>query len=95
MKKIVVVCLLLAVMGCAGVQLTPEMTRITSVTDPAKCQYIGNFTVTTEPYDMMRYIQYNTGVFGGDSYKILASTPMRIGNIDGFLATSFEIYKCK
>lgn len=95
MKKIIVVCLLVGVMGCAGVQLTPEMQRITSVTDPAKCQFIQNMVITTQPHNMMTYLQYNTGVAGGDSYKIVATTPQSLLSRNDAVMTNFEIYKCR
>ena len=95
MKKIFALFLCLWLSGCAGVQLTPEMQRISSVSDTSKCTFITNFTVTTEPHNMMQYVQYNTSVLGGDAYKILATTNQKIGRIDGFLATTFEVYKCK
>lgn len=76
-------------------KLTPEMTRISSVSDTSKCAFVGHCTITTQPHNMLQYVQYNTAVLGGDAYKIIATLNQRIGNIDGFVSTTFEIYKCR
>jgi hypothetical protein len=94
MKKIIMaVCLLMA--GCAGVQLTPEMAKITSLNDPGGCKYITNCVITTQPHNMLRYLQYNTGVRGGDSYKVISSQPQSLLSRNDVVMTSFEIYKCR
>ena len=87
--------MVVALVGCAGVKLTPEMQRITSVTDTAKCQFIQNMVITTQPHNMMRYLQYNTATTGGDSYKIIATTPQSLMARNDVVQTSFEIYKCR
>jgi hypothetical protein len=98
MKKFaaVIVIVVLFLIGCAsGPRLTPEMQRISSVSDTSKCQFIRTFMVVTYPYDMITYVQYNTSVLGGDSYKIIASVPQTISAGLTSLSTTFEIYKCK
>lgn len=100
MKKIIIVICIMAAAslffaGCAGVRLTPEMERITSVTDPSKCKFIRNMVITTQPHNMMRYLQYNTGKAGGDSYKVINATNQSLLVKDDVVMTSFEIYKCK
>jgi hypothetical protein len=95
MKKILVFCLLLGLAGCAGVQLTPEMERITSITDPTNCKIIKNMTITTQPHNMIRYLQYNTSVSGGDSYKVIATQSQSLMARNDTITTICEIYKCK
>lgn len=100
MRKIIVVCLLLAVMGCGGVQLTPEMTRIASLNDPAGCKHLADMVVFTRPDDLLQSLQYKTSTAGGDSYRVTSSESHQVQSLVGLnrhdvATTTFEIYKCR
>ena len=80
--------------GCASRQLTPEMERISSVSDTTNCQFIKNMYVETQPHNMIHYVQLNTGNAGGDSYKIIATNNQIVSGIN-IMMVNFEVYKCK
>ena len=93
MRKILLVVLILVVMGC-GLKITKESQRIPSVSDTSNCIFIESKTMLAMPYNFLQGVQQHALNSGGDSFKILATAPMRMQGID-MTSVSFEIYKCK
>lgn len=98
MKRLAVVVFVLMVLlvffGCAP-RMTPEMQRVSSVSDTSKCHFITMLNILPQSFEMVGQLKYYTVANGGDSFKIISTANQRIGAMDGFIATTFEIYKCK
>jgi len=94
MKKIIVAVLLVALVGCVP-RMTPEMQRVSSVSDTSKCRFITMLNIMPQSFEMVGQLKYYTVANGGDSFKIISTANQRIGAMDGFISTTFEIYKCK
>ena len=81
--------------GCAGRQpLSPEMQRISSVSDTNNCKFLQTMYTETQPYNLTYYLKLNTYNAGGDSYKIIATNSQMVMGLN-VLMTNFEVYKCK
>lgn len=93
MKKIIVVCLLV-LLGCGGLQITPESGRVSSVSDTTKCSFIKSQYMQAMPYNMMQGVQQNTLNAGGDSYKIISTSSTKAIGVD-MVQVNFEVYKCR
>lgn len=80
--------------GCPNRQLTPEMERISSVSDTTNCKFIKSMYTETQSYNMIKYVQLNTSNAGGDSYKIITATDEMVMGVN-IRKVNFEVYKCK
>jgi hypothetical protein len=94
MKRIGLIALALLLSGCASRQLTPEMERITSVSDTSGCRFVQKMYTETQPYNMIHYVQLNTGNAGGDAYKIIATNNQMVMGVN-VMMVNFEVYKCR
>ena len=108
MKKIVVFCLLLAVVGCVRTVPAPVVVRekpqpsaasklIATVSPSADCQFIAPLYLWTLPILMVGEIQQAVEKAGGNAYKI-TSTQVKKAPWRGFsdgVDVNFEAYRCK
>ena len=95
MKKLICLFAVILLFGCASRQLSPEGYKITSISDTSKCQFIKNgYTEVAIASNLTYYIQLNTELAGGDSYKIINTPQEKVGGTTIFEA-NFEIWKCK
>lgn len=95
MKKLLsllVVSVLVA--GCSS-QNSAEMLQVRSVSNTDNCQFVTSQYQETAPFNTVKYLQRNTILYGGDSYKIISSTPLSIISANDSVGTNFEIYKCR
>ena len=94
MKKLILPITLLALTACS-VTMTQEMrdVRETSITDG--CQFIDVVYAETAPSNVGMYIRKNTVRVGGDSYRLLSTTPISILTNNDAVATTIEVFKCK
>jgi len=105
-RKIALVILVFALIGCAGLQLSPEAQRVISVTNTTGCQFIKDMYIETYYPESLTYtLQWHTYNAGGDAYQIISQ--VKFTNFPGpfskkfsmsdekAMTTHFEIYKCK
>lgn len=97
MKKIFTLFFILEIflVGCAGRQLSDEGYKITSVSDTSNCEFVRAMTTTTQPHNIIYYVQLNTERSGGDSYKILTTTSQSLLVRNDAVITNFEVWKCR
>jgi len=104
MRKIALVILVFALIGCAGLQLPPEAQRVLSIQDTTGCQFIKDMYIETPlelPPESLTYtLQWQTYNAGGDAYLIISQ--LKTLKIRGLaldpgeeLTTHFAIYKCE
>jgi len=104
MKKIAPVILMLVLIGCAELRLSPEAQRVMSVQDTMGCQFIKELYIETYPESLTYSLQWHTHRAGGNAYRIISQ--VRFSTIPGLfsknisleeraLTTHFEIYNCK
>ncbi len=92
--KILVVCLLIGLMGCGGLEITQGSRRVSSVSDTSQCKFIESRYMQAMPYNMMQGVQQNALNAGGDSYKIISTSSTKAIGVD-MVQVNFEIYKCR
>ena len=94
-KALSILFILYLMMSCAArPPLTPEMQRISSVTDTSSCQFIRHMYTETQPYNLAYYLILNTHNAGGDSYKVISSNTQMVAGVN-IMMTNFEVYKCR
>ena len=94
MKKIIVICLLVALVGCGGLKITPESQAVSSVSDTSQCKFVTSQFMQAMPYNMIQGVQQNALNAGGDSYKIISTSSTKSMGLD-MVQVNFEIYKCR
>ena len=95
MKKTILLFICIAFLGCGNRgQLSPEGSKISSVSDTSKCQFIKNMYCEARASTMIYYVQLNTEQAGGDSYKIINVSNEHAGGVN-IQMINFEVYKCK
>jgi len=105
MRKIALVILIFAVIGCAGLKLPPEAQHVISVNSTIGCEFIKDMYIVTPteitPESLTYTLQWQTYNAGGDAYLIISQLKtLKIGgrasNGPGEeLTTHFAIYKCE
>jgi hypothetical protein len=92
---LVVVLTVLVFAGCAmSPKLTPEMQKISSVSDTSNCKFIKHVYIETQASNMIDYVQLNTGNAGRDSYKIISTADEMVMGMN-IRKVNFEVYKCR
>jgi len=99
MNRVAALCVVLAMIACGGCatgnrEFTPEMEKISSVSDTTNCKFIKSMYTETQSYNMIKYVQLNTSNAGGDSYKIITATDEMVMGVN-IRKVNFEVYKCK
>ena len=97
MKKLFVIgIVILALLGCAGRQpLSPEMQRVSSVSDTHNCKFIKVlYMEIIFPHTLPYYLSRNAYNAGGDSYKIISTNNQTVMGMN-IMMVNFEVYKCK
>jgi hypothetical protein len=74
--------------------LSPEMQRISSVSDTTNCRFVKSMYIETQPHTLIYYVTLNTHDAGGDSYKIISTNNQMVMGVN-IMMINFEIYKCK
>jgi len=76
MRKIALMILIFALIGCVGLQLPPEAQRVISVNSTTGCEFIKDMYLETPPDitpESLTYsLQWHTYKAGGDSYRIIS-----------------------
>lgn len=80
--------------GCSS-KNSAEMLQVRSLSNTDNCQFVTSQYQETAPFNTVKYLQRNTILYGGDSYKIISSTPLSIISSNDAVGTNFEIYKCR
>jgi PBP1b-binding outer membrane lipoprotein LpoB len=95
MKKVLLMTATILVMsGCVS-KPTKEMKQVRSISDTENCLFKSTEYLETAPFNTMNYIQKTVVKKGGDSYKMISSTPISILSNNDAVATNIEIYKCR
>jgi len=100
MRIIALVILVFALIGCAGLQLSPEAERVLSIQDTTGCQFIKYMYLQTSPAltpESLTYsMKWQTNNAGGNAYRFISQvkTSSPRGG-ENSMTTHFEIYKCK
>jgi hypothetical protein len=95
MKKILCLLFVFALVACATPQMTPDMQKVTPITDTDKCQFIKTvYFEVSHPSKMHYYAALNTTKAGGDSSKILSTGDDRAFGVK-IQMVNIAIYKCK
>lgn len=76
MRKVALVILIFAWIGCAGLQLPPEARRVISVNSTTGCEFIKDMYLETSPEitpESLTYsLQWHTYNAGGNAYRIIS-----------------------
>ena len=94
MKKLILPLTALALTACS-VTMTPEMRDVREISSAEGCQFIDVVYAETIPRNVGIYIRKNTVSKGGDSYRLLSTTPISILTHNDSVATTIEVFKCK
>jgi len=107
MRKIALVIWIVALMGCAELQLSPEAQHVLSIQDTTGCEFIKEMYIDTDRYDEMHpepladSLKWYTHKAGGNAYRIISQVERSTNFERNFsrrgkpVTTHIEIYKCK
>ncbi|WP_413282471.1 hypothetical protein [Vibrio sp. MA40-2] len=95
MKKVLFITAIMFTMaGCVS-KPTKEMRQVRSISSTENCVFKSIEYLETAPFNTVSYIQKTVVKKGGDSYKMISSTPISILSSNDAVATNIEIYKCR
>jgi len=95
MKKILFIAAIASTMaGCVS-KPTKEMMQVRSISNTEGCVFQSVEYLETAPFNTVSYIQKTVVRKGGDSYKMISSSPISILSSNDAVASNIEVYKCR
>ena len=95
MKKILFIAVITFTMAGCTSKPTKEMTQVRSISSTEGCVFKSVEYLETAPFNTLIYIQKMVVRKGGDSYKMISSSPISILSNNDAVASNIEVYKCR